>query len=552
MKMYGNRIFTVVFLVCLMSFGTVLPVCADAPRTTYEIFVGSFYDSDGNGTGDIAGVTEKLDYISGEEGMGFDGIWLTPVFPSPTYHKYDVTDYLSVDPAFGTLEDLDELIRSCHERGVKLILDLPVNHTSAEHPWFLEAAEYLAEHPERDASGQSVPSPEEDSGTADSLPYTAEEGSADILESDDGICRFVDYYNFTTEPGDGYAPLGDSGWYYEARFWEGMPDLNLDSEDVREEIRKIVGFWLERGVDGFRLDAVTYYYAGQNSKNTEFLSWLTDTVRSFNPEAYIVGEAWTDQNTYSSFYAGGIDSLFDFAFAGEDGIIAQVVRGTRSASVYAEALQAEEELYASVSPDYINAPFYTNHDMARSAGYYAWDDGSRTKLSAALNLLMPGNAFVYYGEELGMKGSGKDENKRAPMYWSADPETEGMCDAPPGMDSVSMKFGSLEEQEGDPLSVWNYFREAIRIRSAYPAISHGKTTYVEELSGEDVCAFERTYGEEKLLILLSTAEERREADLSGTPYAQYGLKDALDVSSEKTTEKDGVVSVAPFGVAVLQ
>lgn len=476
----------------------------DHYRTTYEVFVYSFYDSDGDGIGDLNGVTEKLDYI---EGLGCDEIWLMPIFPSPTYHKYDAADYESIDPDYGTMEDFDTLLASCHDRGIDLILDLAVNHTSTEHPWFLE-------HP--------------------------------------------DYYNFSDGPQAGYAKTERDGKtvYYEARFWEGMPDLNLSNPDVRNEIEDIAKFWLEKGVDGFRLDAVTSYYTDDRDASIEFLSWFSDTVKEIDPDAYLVGEAWLEQSAYAKYYESNVDSFFDFEFAGQEGIIASVVKGSKPASYYAEALEAEEALYATYNPDYINAPFYTNHDMARSTGYYAYDDGSKTKLAGAMNLLMTGNAFVYYGEELGMKGSGKDENKRAPMYWDVDPNADGMCDGPPDMDAVAMKFGSVTEQESDADSILNYYRAAIALRNNYPVIARGKTTVVPELTGESTCAFTRTdenAAYTPVEIVLNLSEETKELSLSDNGYAN--LAETLSVSSESSeafaVSGDNTLTLPPFGIAVL-
>ena len=177
-------------------------------RTTYEVFVYSFCDSDGDGIGDLPGLLSKLDYINdgdptGGEDRGMTGLWLMPVFPSNTYHKYDVTDFVGIDPSYGTLEDMDALIAACHERGMTVILDLAVNHTSTAHPWFQEAARYL----------RSLPS-----------------GQAAVKEE----CPYVWYYQFAREQYEGYVPLPDSEWYYEARFWSEMPDLNLTTPEVRQ------------------------------------------------------------------------------------------------------------------------------------------------------------------------------------------------------------------------------------------------------------------------------------------------------------------------------
>ncbi len=446
----------------------------DDYRTTYEVFVYSFADGDGDGIGDLKGLTQKLDYINDgddttTEDLECNEIWLMPIFPSPTYHKYDATDYKNIDPEYGTLEDFDALLEQCHERDVRVILDLAVNHTSSEHPWFREAVAYL-----------------------NSLPEGA--------QPDSTTCPYVDYYNFSREKAAGYDPLPDSQWYYEARFWSGMPDLNLDNEQVRSEIREIVAFWLERGVDGFRLDAVTSYYTDHDDQNADFISWLTETVKTLNPKAYLVGECWEGQKTYAKYYDSGIDSLFDFDFAGQEGVIASVTKGQKGASTFVERMVEEEKLYQEHNPNFVNAPFYTNHDMARSAGYYPKETEARVKFAQALNLLQTGNAFLYYGEELGMKGSGKDENKRLPMRWTAADQkaaepswgTDGMTVGPKDAESVKQKFEAVDVQTLDENSILSYVRRAIRLRQEYPVIARGKTTAVEELCSKTVGAFTRT------------------------------------------------------------
>jgi glycosidase len=253
-------------------------VIDDKYRTTYEVFVYSFSDSDGDGVGDIQGLIDKLDYIGDgdpetDTDLGCNEIWLMPISPSPTYHKYDVTDYKDIDPEYGTMEDFDELIKACHDRGIRVIIDQVYNHSSVEHPWFKDAAEFLKDHP----------------------GITFENGNYSASFYID--CPKLSYYNFANEQLAGYEPLPGTEYFYEARFWSGMPDLNLDSDAVRREIADITGFWLEHGVDGFRLDAVTYYYTGNDSANIDFMTWLNDTVKSVNPDAYIVAESWTNSST---------------------------------------------------------------------------------------------------------------------------------------------------------------------------------------------------------------------------------------------------------------
>ena len=248
----------------------------DNYRTYYEVFVYSFYDSDGDGIGDLKGVTEKLDYINDGDSttdtdLGCNGIWLMPIMPSTTYHKYDVTDYEDIDPEYGTLDDFKTLIDACHERGINVIIDLVMNHTSSGHEWFQTAYKYL----------QNLPQ-----GT----------------EPDASECPYVDYYNFSREKKNGYYPVEGTDWYYEGQFWSEMPDLNWDNEAVKTEFEQIVQYWLNLGVDGFRLDAVKEFYSGADEKNIAVLTWFNNMVKAKKEDAYLVGEAWSASNIYSNYF----------------------------------------------------------------------------------------------------------------------------------------------------------------------------------------------------------------------------------------------------------
>ena len=216
-------------------------VTDDNYRTYYEVFVYSFYDSDGDGIGDLNGLTEKLDYINDGDDttatdLGCNGIWLMPIMPSTTYHKYDVVDYYDIDPEYGTLDDFKTFVAECNERGIRVMIDLVMNHSSSKHEWFLAACDYLR-----------------------SLPAGAEPDSSE--------CPYVDYYHFSKEKKSGYSPVSGTEWYYEAQFWSEMPDLNLGSEAVRAEFEAIVDYWLDLGVTGFRLDAAKEFYSGDTTKN---------------------------------------------------------------------------------------------------------------------------------------------------------------------------------------------------------------------------------------------------------------------------------------------
>ena len=490
---------------------------SDKYRTTYEIFVGSFCDSNGDGTGDLNGIRSKLDYI---EGLGFNALWLTPVHPSSTYHKYDVDDYYAIDPSFGTMEDYEALLKECHDRGIKVYLDLVLNHTSDDHEWFRAAADYLRELP----AG---------------------------WEPDASYCKYYDYYNFTRQPADGYTNLEGTEWYYESRFWSEMPDLNLSSEAVREEIRNIMAYWLGKGVDGFRLDAVTSYYEGDMEANTGFLRFLTETARGIDPDCYIVGEAWTDSDTIAALYGSGIDSLFDFPFAGRDGLIAKTLNGTWSAKYYVSSMVRAEKAYTDAYPGFVDAPFYTNHDMDRSAEYYPDDSGAVTKMAYAMSLFMTGNAFVYYGEEIGMSGSGRDENRRAPMYWSDDATDPDMCTGPPYMDEVRMKFPSLADQMKDDESLYNWFREVIRVRNEYPAIAGGVTENAMFLSDDKTAAFfRRSETDGDLLIVMNLRPQTVEKDLKKAGKG-FRLAEELTTNGESIGLKGSKLSLPAYSIAIL-
>ena len=263
----------------------------DKYRNYYEIFVYSFYDSNGDGYGDLNGVTQKLDYV---KEMGFNGIWLMPINSAVSYHGYDVTDYYSINSKFGTEEDLVNLLNAAHSKGINVIMDLVINHTSTSHEWFKEAARYIR------TNGKP-------GGT------------------------YGNYYNFSKSSLSGYSKLPDTDYYYEAQFWSGMPDLNLDSTTVRNEIVNIMAHWLNLGVDGFRLDAVTSYYTNYTQNNVEFLDWLYKEAKKIKPSVYMVGEAWLNLDTQvRKYYDSGVDSFFLFPSAQASGATVKSLAINRS------------------------------------------------------------------------------------------------------------------------------------------------------------------------------------------------------------------------------
>jgi glycosidase len=499
-----------------------LNIISDNYRNYYEIFVYSFYDSDGDGIGDINGVISKLDYIQDE--LGFNGIWLMPVMPSPTYHKYDVTDYYDIDQQYGTLEDFKKLSEECDKRDIKLIIDFVFNHTSAKHPWFKKAVSYLE---------------------------TLQEGE----EPGPVACPSVEYYHFTRENNGSksYYRAGTSDWYYEGVFWDQMPDLALESKALRGELEKIVKFWLNLGVDGFRLDAAKEYYTGDTPKNVEVLKWFSDYVTSVKPDAYIVGEVWDEQEAISNYYQSGVTSFFNFPLAQYDGLIVSTVRklGSKSASSYAKNLITMQQKYTESNPDYIDAPFISNHDTTRISAM-CMNDASLMKMSAGLLLMQSGNPFVYYGEEIGMNSKGdKDENKRLPMQWSRTDAT-GMTKGPADADTVEQKFPAVEEQKKDQSSLFNYYKRAIRIRNENPEIARGRISVIDALTNQDICAIEKLYQDSKLLLIYNINKEAATLDLEAAGYGKLAIRGYLTVDGSEVTLVDGKLTLPMYSIAILK
>lgn len=439
----------------------------------YQIFPSSFYDSNGDGTGDLAGIESKIPYL---KDLSVGGVWLNPIHPSPSYHRYDVIDYRAVDPSLGTMADFERLAQSLRQAGLSLVMDLVVNHTSNAHPWFLSAVSSLSAAP----CGQSACSCPRPQSCPTHNPY-------------------INYYVFDREggkPGFHAVPGADGLWYFGA-FGPHMPDLNLDDPAVRQEISDIAAFWLGKGVTGFRLDAVIHFYEQNTSKNAEFLRWFVKQVKALRPDAYIVGEAWTDPAAISALYQSGIDSLFDFAGAGTDGHMVKALRG-KQGKAYAAGL---EKRLGSLPKHAVHAPFLGNHDMGRIAGALRRDD-RQLKQAATLLLMQPGVPFLYYGDELGLTGSGRDENKRLPMLWEeAVPDPLPPQDA----DQAQKQDRGVATQTADPTSLLSYVRTLLALRHALGALRHGAVTALDV--GNDAVIAYTLQGDDSVTVLINPAKE---------------------------------------------
>jgi len=496
-----------------------LNIIDDNYRNYYEIFVYSFYDSDGDGIGDLNGVTEKLDYI---EEMGFNGIWLMPIMQSTTYHKYDVVDYCSIDEEYGTIEDFENLVDECHERGIRVVIDFVINHSSSQHQWFVDACDYLRELPE----GQ---------------------------EPDLDECPYVDYYHFVEEQVSGtYYPVSGTNWYYEGEFWSEMPDFNLASESLRAELEEISNFWLDMGVDGFRMDAALHFEENDTEFNTEALDWLYSYCTDLNPDFYMVSEVWANKATIADYYASGTPSMFNFDVAGAEGKLIKAARGAYKAANFVESMVEYQTDYAEQNPDYIDAPFIANHDMARVANNLM-KDANDMKMACGLLMTMNGSPFVYYGEEIGMSSSGtKDENKRLPMIWS-DADTAGMTDGPMDADrDIVSAFACVEQQQKDPYSILNYYKRAVRLRNENPEIARGEIEIIEELTEGNQAVITKTYEDSTIAIAYNTSDEVVEINFADTVLSDMEICGYLTLNGEVVELDTEVLSMPAQSICILK
>ena len=491
----------------------------DNYRTYYEVFVYSFCDSDGDGIGDLKGLTSKLDYL---QDLGITGLWLMPIHPSQSYHKYDVRDYYDIDPQYGTLADFDAFMAECQKRDIHVILDLVLNHTGDDNGWFLQAVDYLK-----------------------SLPAGAQ---PDLEE-----CPYVDYYFFSREGGSHYHEISGTDWKYEGMFSPDMPDVNFENEALWGEIEDIMRFWIDRGVSGFRLDAAKEFYSGNVTKNVEVLSRIQQTATAIKPDCYLVAEVWEGFQQIAKYYESGITSIFNFAFGNSDGKITKVIRGAGNpdmVSTYATALEKADAAYLASNPDYIDAPFLSNHDVGRIAGF-ANRDENKIKLAGAMNVLMSGSCFIYYGEELGMSGSGNDPSKRAPMLWN-EARDDGTTNPPPECElPEAYPLGSLEVQKDDDSSVYNYYRKVIALRNALPVISHGRTTCETALNTGCISAQRKTWGEETCIILMNIDPDGADVDLSAYKDWKVAACISADGGEFMLDPESSIFSMPAYGIAVL-
>ncbi len=523
-----KKVLSVLLVVCILA--SLLAACggsgdptqnikaersSDKYRSFYQVWIGSFCDSNNDQTGDLPGVISKLDYINdgdpnkGDD-LGADGIWLSPMMPSKSYHKYNVRDYFNIDPAFGTLEDFDKLIKECHDRGIKVIIDLVLNHSGDDHEFFIKACDELREGKE------------------------------------DGYAR---YYNVSKTSNDTYnRPISGSDYFYEGPFSTDMPDWNLSYEGTREYFEEVTKFWLEKGVDGFRLDAVKYFDDGKTDA-VEFLKWFYTMAQKYNPDVYMVGEDWDDAGSIYTMYESGIDSLFNFKFGNSGGEF--VVASHGLVGEFVTKLKKYDDNIKKHNEKAIDANFLTNHDMVRLANMLDEDD---YKMAAALYMLAPGNTFTYYGEEIGIEApnTSNDASYRTAMIWDNDSLPDIYV---PGVASVEQNWlGGVKQQLSDDHSLLNTYRKLIKLRQQNPEIARGSISEVVDFGDTEIGAYITEYDGSRVLIIHNGKKEAVEltVDMVTKPELRgWSVADLAKEPSKETPKLSGTKLTLPAKTSVV-
>ena len=490
----------------------------------YEIFVRSFYDTNGDGIGDFNGITEQLPYLYE---LGVKTLWLMPIMPSPTYHGYDVIDYYSVNPDFGTMEDFDLLLEESKKYNIEIMIDIVFNHSSTQNPWFKQSYE-------------------------------------DYIAGNTGEDSKADWYCWTNQRQTGYSIYnGSNGIYYESRFDHSMPDLNTKCEAVRSEMVNILKYWVDKGVAGFRFDAVKYFDFENTKYNVELLTFLHDSISVDNPEIYFVGECWDNVDVINKYHQSTFESFFTFGSsldATGDATIVGQVKTFNKANSFASKIEQREKIIKENNPNAYSSYFLSNHDMDRSSKNF---QNEYAKLAASLYLLLPGTPYIYYGEEIGLKGvrvtapdDASDVRRRLAMIWSKD-DKDGECGFPEPHRTDLMKNDQVSvgayDQMGTNYSVWNHYKKVIQIRNKYPFIKNSVfvnltpqliTTY------DNVLAYELVYGDESIIVIHNFEKVNVEVDLSNLGLVE--IVDEVSVAKLRPELSGSKLKIGKISTVVLK
>ncbi|KZC18850.1 MULTISPECIES: alpha-amylase family glycosyl hydrolase [Rhodanobacter] len=485
---------------------------ASAPSGVwYEIFVRSWVDTNGDGIGDLNGVTAKLDYL---KSLGVSGIWLMPINPSPTYHGYDITDYYAINPQYGSMADFERLLREAHKRSIKVIIDLVINHTSNQHPWFKAARDPADPH--------------------------------------------HDWYSWAGPHTDLHAEdaAGAQAWHalgkahYLGDFSREMPDLDYDTPAVRREMVKLGQYWLKKGVDGFRLDAAQHIYYDFKAdihnpltlqKNLAWWSEFRRGLDQVNPAAYVVGEVTRDSADELAPYFKPLSAVFDFPLAVQ---LIDSARSERAGDLGALLAHTDAAYRQVAGRSGVDAPFLSNHDQERVMSQLGGNP-QHMRMAAAMLLTLPGQPFVYYGEELGMRGRKPDPDLREPMRWNRVPDAPGETT----WKSFTAHDGpqvSVEAQQADADSLLHYYSMLIHWRSELPALRDGAIRpWISD--NPHIAAWQLDDAHGRMLVVHNLSGQPQSLALDGQPFHRVRLR-----SGPGATVQHERLQLPAYTTAILQ
>lgn len=450
----------------------------------YEIFVRAFYDSDGDGIGDLNGVTAKLDYL---QELGVGGIWLMPILGNNSYHGYDTTDYYSIHPEYGTEEDLKNLIQEAHARNIKVVMDLVLNHSGANHPWFQEALNNK-ESKYRDW-------------------YQFAEVNAKVRS--DSAAGTVAWHK-----------TADGKEKYLAIFSDNMPDFDFDNPEVRAELINVGKHWLATGLDGYRLDAAKHIYGDFKStiynqevidSNVKWWQEFRAGMQEVNPNVYLIGEVWDSSTLVAPFLNNALDSAFNFDLAER---IVGSVKDERDSDLAFSLVKAYKMFKQSSNGNFLDAPFLTNHDQTRVMSA-VHNKVERAKVAASILLTLPGTPYLYYGEEIGMQGAKPDEDIREPMLWYANEAGgEGQTTWKAPKYNKGDSHVSVEEQLSQEDSILNHYKMLITWRKEVAPLQTGDIfRYAFTTRNTSLTAYIRATADERVLVIHNLSDVAQIADL---------------------------------------
>jgi alpha-glucosidase len=531
----------------------------------YQIYPRSFADSNQDGLGDLPGVTGRLDYLAD---LGVDALWLSPIYPSPDKDfGYDVSDYVDIDPRFGSLADFDLLLSEAHRRDIRIVLDMVLNHTSDQHAWFQESRS-SRDNPKADWYIWSPPRPFR-------LPFSSKMGGARREQPPNNWQSIFGGSAWT------YVPERDQ--YYYHMFVPEQPDVNWRNPEVRAAMLDVFRFWLERGVDGFRLDVFNMYFKDEQLRRNPYKAGLRAFDRQRHiydcdqpemipllqelrglldayPERYAVGETFISTKEKIMRYCGTdkLHAAFNFEFTWSKFDPAQ----------YARHILNWEDLYAKygIWPNYVLG----NHDVPRmSTRHTRGEEDARLKVLLSMLLTLRGTPYLYYGEEIGMRDislkrdeildppgkrfwpffKGRD-GCRSPMQWD-DTAHAGFSSAKPWLPvHPNYRVRNVKNQQADPDSMLNFTRKLIKLRRDTPALQRGDFTLLTT-QPKDALAYIRNTEQQKILVALNFKD--RPAGTENVPAGKWNTLFSTNREPESTVVMQaGVLQLAPCEALILE